>query len=103
MNPKRKTSRWLAVEVAALIALLTVWVLSSADDVPQVRWSGGAGRSAVEPMATLPTEFPLSLEIDLQRPMHVYVASHDTVRGTIAMFPSTMLRSGISETLAMSN
>jgi hypothetical protein len=58
-------------------------------------WAGGDARGPIEPAALLPTEFPLRLELGLDEPMHVYVASHDLVRGTIALFPSTALRSDL--------
>jgi hypothetical protein len=95
VNNDRKTFRWLRLEALALVAIAATATFWPRPDLPDVRWTGGTAGTDLEPMSTLPAEFPLRVELDLPRPMHLYLASHDMVRGTIALFPSTMLRSTV--------
>lgn len=88
------TTRMALIAAAAAVAGAVLGA-PLAEPPCSTSWTGGEARSPIEPAALLPTEFPLRLELTLDEPMHVYVASHDLVRGTIAMFPSTALRSGL--------
>lgn len=92
-RPPRR-HRWLRLEAALLAVIGIVW-LAGREPTPaaSARWLGGAAANAIDPLATLPAELPLQVELTLTQPMHVYVASHDMVRGTIAMLPSSTLRS----------
>jgi hypothetical protein len=93
--PSLPRTRSLAVAAAAAVTLTLLWGNLAIRSPATTSWSGGDSRAPIEPAAQLPTEFPLRLELRLDEPMHVYVASHDLVRGTIAMFPSTTLRSDL--------
>lgn len=95
MHNQPTTRRRVRLLTLALAGLAAGYAAFAPDDGPSVRWLGGDSAGAIEPMATLPAAYPLALELELPRPMYVYVASHDLVRGTIAMFPSTMLRSDL--------
>jgi hypothetical protein len=95
-DPRRKKTRLLVVgaELAITAALLGVWWLGPAAP-PSLSWRVGDGGAPEALFAEVPHETPLELEIELPEPMHVYVCSHDTQRGGIAMFPSGALRSDV--------
>ena len=83
----------LTIELLVLSALAATWLLSRSDAPPAVHWQFGETRSAAEPFSSFPPGFPLRLAVDLPRPMYVYVASHDMLRGNIALWPSAALKS----------
>ncbi len=86
-TPRRTVVIFCGVALAAL-GTISLW---SGQDLPRATWRDGAGDpmsaySHVDPSAAF------TLQLELPRPMHVYVASHDLVRGTLAMRPSATLR-----------
>lgn len=95
MDSLPRPSRLALITAIAAIAGLLSGVWLTPPPPATTAWSGGESKARIEPAAQLPTEFPLRLELTLEEPMHVYVASHDLVRGTIAMFPSTALRTDL--------
>ncbi len=91
--PSLQSNLRLTLVVALAATAGALWVGVAPGAPAATTWLGGESRAPIEPVSQLPTEFPLRLDLELAEPMHVYVASHDLVRGTIAMFPSTALRS----------
>ena len=86
----------LLLEGVALAALLVFWFAGgSSTAAPNLNWKFGDTGGAKEPFASLPADFPVRLEVELPGPMHVYVASHDTLRGNVALWPSTQLKSDL--------
>lgn len=90
--PRRRRSWLLWSELAALCALLVLWA-SGASRPPTLEWHV-AGASSNEPFQRVAAEASLSLSLDLPAETWVYVASHEPVRGNIAMFPSAYLLAG---------
>lgn len=96
-SPAPERRRWLlATEAVVLAALVAAWFVGAGRTPPTVAWGFGETRSSAEPFAEFPSGFPLRLELDLPRPMFVYVASHDTLRGNVALWPSTQLRTDVA-------
>ena len=94
-SPARKYGILIG-EAVIVVGLLAYWLTSrQGAELTEVRWLAGHDGAAVEAFATLEKESPLVLELSLPSAAHVYVASFEPVRGTIAMFPSTWLRSDL--------
>jgi hypothetical protein len=90
---RRPRRRLLALEGILLVGLLGFWLASRQEPAPRVSWQFGDTRTAQEPFAELPADFPVRLTVELDSPRHVYVASWDMLRGNIALWPSTRLKS----------
>ncbi|MGE0143907.1 MAG: hypothetical protein AB7I19_09070 [Planctomycetota bacterium] len=91
-RPRVRLGPILLVEGLVLGILLVVLLAGRAGNTPELRWQFGEVGETRDVFAELPPGFPLRLEIDLPEPMHVYVASHDAMRGNIAMWPSAQLQ-----------
>jgi hypothetical protein len=91
-RPRLRLGTILLAEALVLGTLLVVLLVGRGSDTPELRWQFGDVGETRDVFAELPPGFPLRLEIDLPESMHVYVASHDAMRGNIAMWPSTQLQ-----------
>ncbi len=83
---------WFAV-FGFVAALPVVWWMDRADTSPIVTWTVEGHATPPTMFSVVPAETPLHMQLQLRRPAHVYVASFDPLRGTIAMFPNSYLRS----------
>lgn len=83
----------LVVEAAVLATLAAIWISGRTPPAPSVRWQFGETRTAQEPFAELPADHPVRLQVEIDEPLHVYVASWDMLRGNVALWPSTRLKS----------
>jgi hypothetical protein len=81
----------LLAETIFLLVLVGFWLRPSNTPTPTARWQVGAQAAELEPYASVDPETPISLELELPRQSHVYVVSYDSVRGSIALFPSDSL------------
>ncbi|MBK8979257.1 MAG: DUF4384 domain-containing protein [Planctomycetes bacterium] len=99
-TPPTRPPRSSALRLGAVVALALVaaWPAShlfepAPPPVPTARWTHGLPATAsIDPAAALPEGEPLTLDLTLPSPMHVYVAAWNLVDGTVALFPSETLR-----------
>lgn len=91
--PRPLWRRPLLVAEAAALAVLGWIAFSGAAPGARIAWRNADSGAALAPLAEVAADLPLRLDLDLTAPRYVYVASHDLVRGTIAWFPSTFLKS----------
>ncbi len=95
-NLRPRVSPVMILGSVALAALL-LWTWTGSSAAPKLNWRIEAELADGEVFAEVPVETPIRLELELPWEAHVYVASFDLLRGSIAMFPSTYLRTEHSE------
>lgn len=92
-QPRART----AAVVLAIAALGVVLLLPGPPrQLPAIEWIVGppGGETTARPYHELAPETPLAAAITTREPLHCYVVSWSTEDGTIAWFPSPLLRSG---------